>query len=517
MINIVIVEDEIYALKSLKQKIVDIGWPFNVVGEAFNGENALGVIAEVTPDIVITDIKMPLMGGIDLIKQLRNKFPQIIPVIVSGYQEFDYARQAIKLDVDDFLLKPIEMNELNKCLQKCREKIDEERKKRDYENIISAMLNKEVTHVEKMGETWTYEVMYLIIGNCINYNDSILHSNYGYVDKAYVERIIKTEEEWALEGWCFDGSLSNEKVIIFKDENMNDVKIQDIATKLKDKLFYDCGLPITITISSKTKNINNIRMLINEARKNSIRGLILGKSQILLTSQDTAQKNSNKEGCKVKSIITNEFISGFFLLIDSRQYLMIKKELSKLFKLWEEKDLPLYNVEKSLIFLLNSMQSLRMATKEEEELSNEVYIESLILESKSFEELFNRFHNLIIDLFSNVNNDNSKYTTSIEIVEYAEVYLKNNLSKSVTLQELSDKLGISQVYLCRVFKKHKNMSPIDSFIRLKVEKAKDYIRNYPELIIKDIAENLGFNDAYYFSKVFKKLEKMSPSEFKAKS
>jgi YesN/AraC family two-component response regulator len=110
--------------------------------------------------------------------------------------------------------------------------------------------------------------------------------------------------------------------------------------------------------------------------------------------------------------------------------------------------------------------------------------------------------------------DGTGHHSAARLVERIEKYFRANLSGNVSLDMLCAEMNYSKVYLCRVFKKIKGMTPIDYFIRLKIEKARQLLGQYPALPMKDIAASLGFSDVYYFSKAFKRITGFSPSNFR---
>lgn len=121
--KIIIAEDEELQLNSLVKKVERFCPDFNVVATAQTGSQALKLICEKHPDIVISDIRMPVMGGIELIEKARAQFPEMEFIITSGFSDFEYARSAIRLQVSDYLLKPVEPEELEKALQKVKQKL----------------------------------------------------------------------------------------------------------------------------------------------------------------------------------------------------------------------------------------------------------------------------------------------------------------------------------------------------------------------------------------------------------
>ncbi|MFR8237625.1 MAG: response regulator [Dorea sp.] len=125
MYKIFLADDEIWVIMGLKKLIEKIGAPFQVVGEASNGVMALEEIEKKKPDVLITDIRMPGMDGLELMKEIRKKKLDTKVVLVSGYAEFDYAQKAIRMGAVDYLLKPVEAETFAKMLENLEKMLDE--------------------------------------------------------------------------------------------------------------------------------------------------------------------------------------------------------------------------------------------------------------------------------------------------------------------------------------------------------------------------------------------------------
>ena len=124
--RIILVDDEEEVRKSIVRKI---GWEeagFQVAGDAENGEDALEKIEALEPDVVLTDIRMPYMDGLTLAERIRQKYPSMKIVIFSGYDDFEYAKQAIKLNVTEYILKPVNVEELTAILKRIKVNLDQE-------------------------------------------------------------------------------------------------------------------------------------------------------------------------------------------------------------------------------------------------------------------------------------------------------------------------------------------------------------------------------------------------------
>ncbi|MBR3538809.1 MAG: response regulator [Eubacterium sp.] len=139
--KVFLVDDEVVIREGIRESFPWDDTPYTLVGEAPDGEMALPMIRDTNPDIVITDIKMPFMDGIELCRVLRTQMPWIGIIILSGYDEFEYARQCLQLGVREYLLKPIDSSDLRKILDKVGAQLEEEKKQREHAESLRARMN----------------------------------------------------------------------------------------------------------------------------------------------------------------------------------------------------------------------------------------------------------------------------------------------------------------------------------------------------------------------------------------
>ena len=133
-LKIFLVEDESVVREGLRDNIPWEQFGYQFVGEAGDGEMALPLIRKTKPDVLITDIKMPFMDGLTLSHIVGQEFPEMKIIIISGYDDFEYARQAIKVGVEQYLLKPITRRNLQKALTEVKEKVESEQEQKNYMN-----------------------------------------------------------------------------------------------------------------------------------------------------------------------------------------------------------------------------------------------------------------------------------------------------------------------------------------------------------------------------------------------
>ena len=124
--RIILVDDEEEVRKSMIKKLDWEAAGFQVVGDAENGQEALEMIEQLEPDVLMTDIRMPYMDGLELVRRIRQKYPSMKVLIFSGFDDFEYAQQAITLNVTEYILKPVNVEELTEILSRVKIKLDQE-------------------------------------------------------------------------------------------------------------------------------------------------------------------------------------------------------------------------------------------------------------------------------------------------------------------------------------------------------------------------------------------------------
>ena len=155
--RIVVVEDEMCIREGLVKLLERIDRAYLVVGQADNGKSGLELIKESKPDLVITDVQMPIMDGLEMLRCLQEKQPLPKVIILSAYSEFSYAQQAIKLGVSEYLIKPIIINELTQSLRSIEQQLAEESNKkgeapelRSLEEVFSGIQSGRLPFTEKI-------------------------------------------------------------------------------------------------------------------------------------------------------------------------------------------------------------------------------------------------------------------------------------------------------------------------------------------------------------------------------
>lgn len=180
--TVIVAEDEELLLHNLVKKINDCNMDYKVIGTAQTGEQAYQAIKRDMPDLLVTDIRMPVMDGISLLRKVHTHYPFIKVIITSGYSDFEYAKCAIQLEVSEYLLKPIIPEELYDALKRIHSKLDLEKK--EYEAIFNTEMSRNTP--EQIAEAlrdylihnYNKDINLSLIANSMSYSSSYLTKNF---------------------------------------------------------------------------------------------------------------------------------------------------------------------------------------------------------------------------------------------------------------------------------------------------------------------------------------------------
>jgi len=493
MYKIMVVEDSKPIMRNIINQIEMIDSRLKVIAIAYDGEEALKKLKKVDIDILFTDIKMPKMNGLMMIQEAKKICPSLKCIIISGYDDFEYAKQAIKLQIAEYLLKPLDALALKTILDKVIKDIIAEKEMILY-NLLNDLDVCEI-HPNKL------EINNLLI---IIVRTSIFENGLQILSRIMLHNYI--DEIYTNELYVINTKIASEKVIVIDISRNEIVKTRFLVDSLFNRLKIDF-VQINMAVSDEINNISDLNARYRKLSNTLNNLVIIDKPQIIY-------ENSNHYNAEIGNM-HEEFERlkvNIYFLIKNRQAEIFNKELSRCFTEWQEKNYPAVFIKKSLLMILdNFIQAFKeidkiiqfdFSSKIDNLLSNATtYIE---LRPQSMQ-IFNQFFEWL--------SENQK-NMPVELFKHIDSFLKHNIYNNISMQELSGKFNVSSSYITRVIKKYSNMSPIEYYMKLKIDEAKKLIDCNEHVMFKDIADSLGFNDQHYFSKVFKSFVGCSPTDYK---
>ncbi len=533
MIKVLIADDEKKICQLIEALVDWAEFGMEIVGFAHDGEQALEYIETYKPDLVITDIRMPGKDGLEIIELGKKLNSELEFIIISGYKHFEYAQSAIKLGVNDYLLKPIKKSELLGTLSKLEQKfrfktdqlnVDEKLKlslKTNLEKIRNAffsdyILKDEILSYEKPSIEYfnsKYHLMLedglfqILIINVDSYQDTFYKEGMS-VFGSKIEEIIAEN----LVDNCFDFKtyIDTRRAICllnYAEANRETIrrKIKDILTQLLIQSNIFDNLEITIAIG-EAYDIENIKQSFRDAEEKSMQRIIKGRGKII--------ELYNKEDINVSDSILLEFsknMSGAIEVLDEKLIFENINVLQR--KLKAENNITGFELFNTVIEAVNLFLMLLRNYQFNTEKTK--YIQEKFIKefenSFSYEQLFSNMDRLIKTILDEVMTE--KKQLEIKPIRAAKQYIQTNYMKHISLEEVSSIVGFSPAYFSSMFKKESGQNFMEYISEVRINKAKDFLKT-TNWSIAVICESVGYSDLKHFTQIFKKYTGLKPNEFR---
>ncbi|GKX32092.1 DNA-binding response regulator [Vallitalea longa] len=524
MYSLLVVEDEKWIRKGIVHKLKKIDVPFDMIYDAKNGIDALEIIEEKHIDIIITDICMPDMNGIELIRKVKNLNEEIEFIIISGYSEFRYAEAAINMGVKSYLLKPTTEEDLITALSKAVAHIEE---KKQYNNLSKENINikifndklqyeKEINTLFKSHDKSSaflqekYPSMYnsskfkLIILN-INFNTKDENKNKYYdineVKKNIFDYLVNNIH---YDNYCAFNNiyiLNQIFILVWGDKN----NVKSTSNRVSKKIFYEClesaMITKTIGISSILDRIND--ELYKSAKKALDLRLIYGLNKIYTEEYVNVSNEFTFPKDELKLIKKNL----------ERGYMKNVKVL--LLDIFSKNRFNKSNVN-NLYFLYSEVVNIIYETVNQKGLD----MENIMDYDLSQYDIMNYANNLedipvyLYKLIENTLTENKKNPINCrELINQITKYIDMHYEEKISVKSLSSLYGINSNYFSTIFKEQLGMTCTKYITMKRLNHACRMLRE-TDISIEDIAKSVGYNDIQYFYRVFKKEYNYTPMEYR---
>jgi two-component system response regulator YesN len=519
MYSVILVDDEVFSRIGLRNLIDWKACGFDVTGEADNGEDALALVRRDKPDLVITDIRMPVMDGLELIRRVREdeSVSDTEFIIISGYDDFAYAQKAVRYGVVDFILKPVDDGELERVLKELANKLDRNKLERQRqslllnEQMVSALIRGDAPETEtaKWAESQGYRPDDVFRYLLVEVND--LHpwqEKEGPPPEA-VRQIIREEGKALMGGDRFPHVHPHAKRfgLIVPESRFSDPDGLDrFAQHLQERLGSRLEAPVYLFFSDAVQGLAGLKDAYQTANAAALHKYACD-SRILFHDRlpdeplnymnlDPAlfrQLNERVEEGDEESL--RAAIDDFF---NRFRELRLAPEAVKL------------AVHASVSDVLNHIRRIGIEDAELEHLPPMLGWQDLSLTPEELKRLFANFMMECADKISARRKDSIKGSMQ-KIKEYIEAHYHENIS----LKSIAATFYTNPVYLGQLFKKTYGMYFNEFLLSIRIREAKKLLRR-TDLRIYEIASRVGFNNADYFVTQFEKIENMTPTEYRNK-
>lgn len=530
MLKLLLVDDEQPILDGLKQLI---DWPRIGVCDiktATNGREALSVIYYFKPDIIITDIKMPFMNGLELIRTVKEELPETKCIVLCGYQDFEYARQAMKYGAVRYLVKPVEEEELIEIIEDISESmLNTSQEKERLEDLNRKLIESEPFLRNKL----LYDI---VSGETTDICDAFSKLKRLGIRKfprkficAILEFEITDDSTGGFTGEDLElvrfgvANIADELIcskaegLVFYMLKKQIIMLVDVSscsphileTLLKDIIYQISkylNILVTIGVSSIHNSIEDAPKAFKQAKSALRYKLLIGWGKVI--NYNDVASNINKGIIIPVSVwkkLENSIITG-----DSGNIPDVIAELFNELKLLKGVD-PTELLDKCRDELLLIRRSIEGIGFEDnllkdfiDEFDQKMYIVTLDELEAQFIDVFQR---LAKDIFQT----NSLGVKSV--ISQIKQYIDQNYTGNITLNTLSEKFYVNSSYVSRLFKQELGENFVDYLTGKRMKEAIKLLRN-TEMHVYEISENIGYGNPKYFSQLFKKHTGMSPREYR---
>lgn len=535
MYKVMIIDDEFYFREALK---VSIPWEelgLEVCGEAKNGKDALEKVADLNPDIMIVDINMPIIDGLEFIQSVKETGIESKFIILTGHSEFNYAKQAVQLGVNNYILKPVNEEELISSLIEIKEIIKRETSiKFEFEGLKQqvrdslpllkdkllnellqgSLIPKENETLKKM-EYLKINIKsdyYLVITIELDCGDDTNWDNEEKQLWKYAVSNISSEilDEKFIFDICYDID-DRICIIVGMDGTQNK---GDFLTQLESRLELvraaickHLDFTITVGVGSEKAELFDIPVSYRESIIALKHKLTLGKNRIILYS---LVAESGIKG----TVFSGEYRSQLLMNIRTADEEEVNKLISQVFMRVRGE-----NIHHQILFVVCiEMVAVCMEAMVEMGLRIEDVITkgsfNLVEEiqsKKSIAEMETWIKEIFMHTLETIKKN--KISKASRLIEEVKKYISSNYQSSeLSIDEIARNLFVNYAHLCFIFKRDAGVTINEYLTEFRIRKAKELFDSGNTLIL-DVASRVGYADASYFGKCFKKYYGLAPSKF----
>ena len=525
--KVILVDDEAEVIDMIEKKIHwnDLG--FEVAGSATNGVKALELVEKLQPDVVLTDIKMPYMDGLELSRRLNREYPNIYIMLCTGFDEFEYAKEAVHLEIKEYMLKPVNATELSESLTNLKHTLDREREEKlnvkklnDYfqEVLPKLQSNFFISLIEGRVEKQDYERFlqaYQVDMKGPLFGCVIFHTSENHVPEGMnplllsmsVEREIKQRlmDQWNCREFIYMG---NTLLILELDAEDKITQITDACDRFCRWAYRIMGAVVTAGIGTVCDSLYEISLSYERAREAVSYRVLYGTKRAINIGEIVPKE-------QIKPVQSEESrMQTLFRAIRIGDSTEIERaahgEMEKLHKNTET--MSQYNLATMEIvsgfFKFCTDNSLDF-NKISGNMQN-IYEKVSQMDESSLTAWIVQMSETISEKLKCARNSSARRL----IVEAQNIVKERYMEADISLDEICTVLGVSNSYFSSLFKKEAGKSFISYLTDYRMDIAAEMILNTDEKSYT-IAEKVGYLDANYFSYVFKKKFGVSPSKYRA--
>lgn len=516
MYTYIVVDDESLIRKGTIKKLEALRSEATCIGEAANGEDALSLIRNLNPDLIITDMNMPVLDGTQFLPLLNKEFSNKQIIVISGYKDFAYTKQAIASQAVDYILKPFSKEEIQISVKNAIDII--ESKKSIESRIMSSEQAKENARFE-----YDMQLLRNLILGYHTDNDELTSSRLNFINKTHHMVMVTMHSSAPLEEKIMQAFLSQNGFgdLALYLNHLNNNRMGFLILFVPEKSAVDLSTLLdqilqNLTIFLQTKNqiaafgISHFHAQLQELNK-----AFLESVDALNTKNPTAQTgiyealSQTHEPLRINWERRDEFL----FRVEAGMLADMHDLLDELFLYFTTlKDCTLYDVKYYCFALADEIR--RIMTNYIEHLKQQNATSSMqnLLNSMFSLEEINMYYEQFFTNITLVMKEQSVFSQK-DTIEKIKIYIQKNYQKNLTVEYVSYLFYLNRSYLSHLFKEKTGEKFVDYVNHVRIEKAKQLLVQSDKKMYQ-ISKAVGYDNVKYFFRIFKKIVQVTPDEYR---
>lgn len=532
--KVIFAEDEEPLRKAICQVINWERLGFELVCEAGNGQEALEMIKQEKPDVLLTDIYMPLMDGLVLTQNIRKTNHSMKIVILTGYDKFEYAKQAIDLGVSYYILKPTTPSEFEEVLQKIKEELDQEittkrnieQYKKKYEESLVVLRERALLNLITNSHK-----------NIYGFNEKLQRLGIQLGAKSFVVAVgvIENKEEIAKTHWendlylldfaiynvCKESLLEYDQeliligqvdnvVVIFKENKKCENRFEDYCVEIMSELRFNIqrmfNMELSVGIGDKYEQIEEIAYSYKDALTALEYRPLIGLGKIIVRLD--VERKESLLAQKMEDLLKK--LEHFIKTSDMNA---VVQQLDYIFSVIRHANIALNDFKTALLKITVTIYSVFNEIAEtDEEHTIDFHNFHEVFEKENIEEIKSYYIELCKKMMQKVSNN--RENDQVNLVKRATSFIQKNYpNKDLDIQYICENLHISASYFSKLFKIQTKETVVEYITKIRMEKSKELLRT-SSMKVFEISQSVGYEDQHYFSYNFRRKTGMTPTEYR---
>ena len=539
MYQLMIVEDEKSTREGLKDCVDWNRYDIKVVAEAPNGQEALNRLHEMPIDIVLTDVVMPIMDGIELVRQIRCIYSSVKVIFISGYWDMPYLKSAFQLDAIDYILKPIKLEELEQVIQKVTEIC---RLEKEAKQNLQEMKNKLAASLPLMRERFISRLLtgsikgrkailqkaafldlpfeqvgyYTVFTIQINPSVQTMLSKKDKVETMEEHEILLMKIKELVEStriadlnlniFCSIADENRINFILYSASSTSYDRTIEIAQQMQDKIKNATSAVVSVGIGDEVPSVEYLNRSWQKSVRALDQGYFLGEGAII-HYKDIDLKN------EIPSYYSHPIQEQICNAIRLGREKEVKSLTSSFFQeLYSYTGMNIDYVRTICLELIILAERILLESGDSKlDIGGRKDMWKKVFQLKTLKQTEEWMSNQLCDMAGTI--DRIQNTKSKSIVERMKSAVQRRCSENITIQELAEELYFTPNYICMLFKKETGESFREYLTKVRLERAKTLLRN-STMKLYEIAGQIGYTDPDYFTRIFRKYTGVTPTEYR---